>query len=89
MNIKKLWDEFEKTYLYEAELRPQNSKYVDKQLNRIDVMNAFSVFVNYHNDTCIYILKDTQLCSYFWRDLKKRYDLTKLYLNEEKLDNLI
>jgi hypothetical protein len=87
MNIKNLWDDFEKTYLYTSDR--VKYCYEDKKLNKIDVMNAFSVLVNYHSDTCIHILKDTQLCSYFWRDLKKRYDLTKLYLRYDKLHNLI
>lgn len=89
MEIKNLWEQFEKEYLFVGETRRQNSKYHDKQLNRIDVMNCFSVFVNYNSDVCIHIIKDTHLTSHFWRDLIKRYDLTKLYINEEKLYQLL
>ena len=52
-------------------------------------MTAFSLFVNYNSHTCIKILKDTQLTSQLWRDLIKRYDITKLYINEEKLYQLL
>ena len=85
MNIKNLWEQFETEYLFVGEPRLQNSKYHDKQLNRIDCITAFSIFVNYHSDRCIHILKDTHLTSYFWRDLVKRYDLKNLYINKGKL----
>ncbi len=87
MNIKNLFNDFEKQFLYISD-RPK-PKQSDKQINKIDIMTAFSVFVNYHSDKLIRILKDTQLTSYLWRDIKKRYDLTKLYLNYDKLHNLI
>jgi hypothetical protein len=89
MEIKKLFEDFEKQYLFVGDQRVQNSKYNDKKLNKIDIMNSFSVFVNYHSDTCIHILKDTQLTSHLWRDLCKKYDMTRLYLNYNKLFNLI
>ncbi len=89
MEIKNLWEEFEKTYLYEDVERRQNSKYHNKQLNKIDVVNAFSIFVNYNSEVCIHIIKDTQLTTQLWRDLCKRYDMTKLYINEEKLYQLL
>jgi hypothetical protein len=89
MEIKKLFEDFEKHYLFVGDERVQNSKYHDKKLNKIDVMNSFSVFVNYHSNTCIHILKDTQLTTQLWRDLCKKYDMTKLNLNYEKLYNLI
>ena len=89
MTTKELWEDFVEIYLMEGEQRKQNSKHHDKQLNKIDIMTAFSVFVNYHSDTCIKILKNTQLTSQLWRDLTKRYDVTKLYINEEKLYHLL
>ena len=88
MNIKYLFWDFEKTYLYVGEPR-QPGKFTDKQLNRIDVMYAFSSYVNYNSDTCIYIVKDTNISSYIWRYLKSKYDLTSLYLNYDKLHQLI
>ena len=88
MNIKNLFEDFEKTYLYVGEPR-RPSRFEDKQLNRIDVMYAFSCYVNYHSDTCIYIVKDTQLCSHLWREINIKYDLTRLYLNYDRLHQLI
>jgi len=89
MSTKELWEDFKKTYLIEGDQRKQNSKYHDKQLNKIDLMTAFSIYVNYNSDTCIKILKDTQLTSQLWQDLIKRYDITKLYINEAKLYKLL
>jgi hypothetical protein len=89
MTTKELWEDFIEIYLIEGEQRKQNSKFHDKQLNKIDVMTAFSLFVNYNSHTCISILKDTQLTSQLWRELNKRYDVTKLYIDEEKLYQLL
>ena len=89
MSTKELWEDFVEIYLIEGEQRKQNSKYHDKQLNKIDVMTAFSLFVNYYSDNCIKILKDTQLTNQLWRELNKRYDVTKLYINEQKLYQLL
>ena len=88
MNIKNLFEDFEKQYLYVGEPR-KPSRFEDKQLNRIDLMYAFSCFINYNRDTTIYIVKDTNISSYIWNYLKSKYDLTKLYLNYEKLHQLI
>ena len=88
MNIKNLFEDFEKQYLYVGEPR-KPSRFEDKQLNKIDVMYAFSCYVNYHSDTCIYIIKDTNLSTLLFNDIKKKYDLTRLYLNYEKLHELI
>jgi hypothetical protein len=89
MSTKELWEDFVNIYLIEGEQRKQNSKYHDKQLYKIDVMTAFSLYVNYNSNNCISILKDTQLTSQLWRDLIKRYDVSKLYINEEKLYQLL
>jgi hypothetical protein len=89
MSTKELWEDFVEIYLIEGEQRKQNSKYHDKQLNKIDVMTAFSIYVNYNSDNCIKVLKDTQLTSQLWRDLIKRYDVTKLYIDEQKLYRLL
>ena len=89
MSTKELWENFVNIYLIEGKQRKQNSKYHDKQLNKIDVMTAFSLFVNYNSDNCIKVSKDTQLTSQLWRDLIKRYDITKLYIDEQKLYRLL
>ena len=89
MSTKELWEDFVEIYLIEGEQRKQNSKYHDKQLNKIDLMTAFSIYVNYNSNNCIKILKDTQLTSQLWRDLIKRYDITKLYIDEQKLYRLL
>jgi hypothetical protein len=89
MSTKELWEDFVNIYLMEGEQRKQKSKYHDKQLNKVDVMTAFSIVLNYNTDTCIKIIKDTELTSYLWRDLIKRYDVTKLYIDEEKLYQLL
>ena len=89
MSTKELWEEFEKTYLVNGDERPQNSKHHDKQLNKIDVMNSFSIYINYHSNVCINLMKDTQLTSYFWRDLNNRKDIKSLYINELKLYELL
>jgi len=89
MEIKNLWEEFIDEYLFEGVERNQHSSYNDKQLNKIDVMTCFSVFVNYHSDICIHICKDKQLTGLLWRDLCKRYDMTRLYINEERLYKLL
>ena len=89
MSIKNLWEDFEKYYLFEGKDRPQNSKYHDKNLNRVDVINAFSIYVNYHSQVCIHITTDRQLTSYFWDDLIKRKNMKSLYLNESKLHDLL
>ena len=88
MNIKNLFEDFEKTYLYVGEPR-QPGKFEDKQLNMFDVMYAFSSYVNYNSNTCIYIVKDTNISSYIWHHLKSKYDLTSLYLNYDRLHQLI
>jgi hypothetical protein len=89
MEIKNLWEQFVDEYLFEGVERNQHSNYNDKQLYRVDVITAFSVFVNYNMDKCIHILKDRQLTGLLWRDLCKRYDMTRLYINEEKLYQLL
>ena len=70
MEIKKYFEDFEKQFLYEGDKR-KSSRFEDKELNRFDLFYAFSCYVNYHTDTCIYIIKDANLCSYFWRDIKR------------------
>ena len=87
MNIKNLFDDFEKTYLFTSDR--EKHRWEDKKISKIDILNAFSVYVNYHSDTCIHILKDTQLCSYLWRIVKIKYDLNRLYLDYDKINQLI
>lgn len=88
MNIKNLFEDFENEYLYIGEKRQPN-KFNDKEIHKIDIMYAFSAYVNYHSDSCIYIIKDSNLCSHLFRDIKKRYDLTSLYLRYDKLHQII
>ena len=87
MDFKKLFNQFENQYLYVSDVKKY--KGADKELSKAEVMSFFSAYVNYHSDKCIHIIKDTQLITSLWRDLKKRYDLTKLFINEEKIYNLI
>lgn len=87
MDLKNLFNQFEKQYLYVNDTK--RYKGADKEISKAEVMTFFSVYVNYHSDKCIHIIKDTQLTTYLWRDLKKRYDLTKLFINEEMIYNLI
>jgi len=87
MNIKNLWEDFEKTYLFVGDTR--EGKWVDTKISKIDIMNSFSIFVNYNSNVCIHILKDKQLINHLWREILIKYDLTKLYLRENKLFELI
>ena len=87
MNIKNLFEDFEREYLYVGE--PRHGKFQDKELNKIEMMYAFGSYLSYHTDSCIYIIKDTNLSTLLFNDIKKKYDLTRLYLNYEKLHELI
>lgn len=87
MDLKEKWEEFEKTYLYTSDR--VKSKYEDRQISKLDIINAFSYFYNSDRVDCVHILKDTQLTSYFWRLIKLKYDLTKLYINYDRLHELL
>ena len=88
MDIQNLWEQFKKQYLIVGEPRKSGRLY-DKQLYKIDMVYAFSVYVNYHYDTCIHIVKDRQLSSQLWNEIKNTHDLTRLYIRYEKLRELI
>ena len=83
MNLNKLFEEFEKQFLY-LDNRKKNN-FEDKNISKIDVINCFSIFVNYHSDVCIHIFKDPEICSRFWRIIKIKYDLSKLYIHYDKI----
>ena len=87
MNIKYLFEDFETIYLYVSDRKKH--KYEDKKISREEVMNCFSIFVNYHSDECIHIIKDIQLSNWIWREIKKKYNLNTLYINYDRIHQLI
>ena len=87
MNIKYLFEDFEKQYLFTSDR--EKHRWEDKRISRAEILNCFSIFVNYHSDRCIHILKDTQISNWCWRVIKMKYDLKTLYINYDKIYQLI
>ena len=87
MDLKKLFVDFENQFLYVSDRLHYKGE--DKKISKIEIMTFFSVFVNYHSDKCIYVMKNTKLTTELWRNIKRKYDLTKLFLNQEKIYNFM
>ena len=87
MDFNNLFELFEKQFLYTSDKK--RYKGADKQISKVEIMTFFSVFVNYHSDRCIHVLKNTKLTTDLWRRITSKYDLTKLFLNQDKIYNFI